>query len=168
MIPFVDLKAQYKSIQDEVDAAVYGVLASAQFVLGAEVKAFEESFAAYCGVDQSIAVNSGTSALHLALLAAGIGPGDEVITVPMTFVSTVASILYIGARPVFVDVRPDTFNMDADMIEAAITKKTRAILPVHLHGLMAEMDPIMEIAKEHGLVVIEDAAQAHGATYKRL
>lgn len=166
MIPFVDLKAQYRTIKGEVDAAILGVLESAQFVLGAEVGKFEESFAAYCDVGHAVAVNSGTSALHLALLAAGVGPGDEVVTVPMTFVATVAPILYVGAKPVLVDVRPDTFNIDTDKIEAAVTKKTKAILPVHLHGLMVEMDPIMEIARAHGLIVIEDAAQAHGATYR--
>ena len=113
-----------------------------------------------------LAVNSGTSALHLALLAAGVGPGDEVITVSMTFVATTAAILYSGAKPVFVDVDPDTWTMDPSLIEAAITPRTKAIMPVHLHGLMADMDPIMEIARRHNLVVIEDAAQAHGAEYK--
>ena len=134
--------------------------------LGPEVAAFEERFAAYCNVDHCRAVNSGTSALHLALLAAGVGPGDEVITVSMTFVATTAAILYSGAKPVFVDVDPVTWTMNPALIEAAITPRTKAILPVHLHGLMADMDPIMEIARRHGLVVIEDAAQAHGAEYK--
>ena len=142
------------------------VIDSAQFVLGPEVAAFEERFAAYCGAKHCMALNSGTSALHLALLAAGIGPGDEVITVSMTFVATTAAILYCGAKPVFVDVDPDTWTMDPKLIEAAITPRTKAILPVHLHGLMADMDPIIEIARRHGLVVIEDAAQSHGAEYK--
>ena len=166
MIPFLDLKAQYRQIKPQIDAAVARVIDSAQFVLGPEVAAFEERFAAYCNVDHCRAVNSGTSALHLALLAAGIGPGDEVITVSMTFVATTAAILYCGAKPVFVDVDPVTWTMNPALIEAAITPRTKAILPVHLHGLMADMDPIMEIARRHGLVVIEDAAQAHGAEYK--
>ena len=166
MIPFLDLKAQYQQIKPEVDAAVARAIDSAQFVLGPEVAAFEEHFAAYCGVRHCLAVNSGTSALHLALLAAGVSSGDEVITVSMTFVATTAAILYCGAKAVFVDVDPDTWTMDPTLIEAAITPRTKAIVPVHLHGLMADMDPIMEIARRHGLVVIEDAAQAHGAEYK--
>ena len=166
MIPFLDLKAQYKQIKPEIDAAVARVFDSTQFVLGREVSAFEERFADYCGVAHCMALNSGTSALHLALLAAGIGRGDEVITVSMTFVATTAAILYCGAKPVFIDVEPDTWTMDPTLIEAAITPRTKAILTVHLHGLMADMDPIMEIARRHGLVVIEDAAQSHGAEYK--
>lgn len=168
MIPFLDLKAQYRQIKPEVDAAVARAIESAQFVLGPEVAAFEERFATYCNVGHCRAVNSGTSALHLALLAAGIGPGDEVITVSMTFVATTAAVLCSGARPVFVDVDPVTWTMDPALIEAAITPRTKAILPVHLHGLTADMDPIMAIAHRHGLVVIEDAAQAHGAEYKGL
>lgn len=166
MIPFLDLKAQYRQIRPEVDAAVSRAIESTQFVLGPEVVAFENRFANYCGVGHCRAVNSGTSALHLALLAAGVGPGDEVITVSMTFVATTAAVLYSGAKPVFVDVDPVTWTMDPALIEAAITPRTKAILPVHLHGLMADMDPIMEIARRRGLAVIEDAAQAHGAEYK--
>lgn len=166
MIPFLDLKTQYRQIKPEIDVAVARAIGSAQFVLGPEVAAFEERFANYCKVAHCRAVNSGTSALHLALLAAGIGPGDEVITVSMTFVATTAAILYSGARPVFVDVDPVTWTMNPASIAAAITRRTKAILPVHLHGLMADMDPIMSIARRHGLVVIEDAAQAHGAEYK--
>jgi dTDP-4-amino-4,6-dideoxygalactose transaminase len=166
VIPFLDLKAQYQQMKSETDAAVARVIDSAQFVLGPEVAAFEERFADYCRVKHCTALNSGTSALHLALLAAGIGPGDEVITVSMTFVATTAAILYCGAKPVFVDVDPDTWTMDPTLIKAAITPRTRAILPVHLHGLMADMDPIIEIARRHELVVIEDAAQSHGAEYK--
>jgi dTDP-4-amino-4,6-dideoxygalactose transaminase len=166
LIPFLDLKAQYKQMKPEIDAAVMRVINGAQFVLGPEVAAFEARFASYCDVNHCLAVNSGTSALHLALLAADVGPGDEVITVSMTFVATTAAILYSGAKPVYVDVDPVTWTMDPGLIEAAITPKTRAILPVHLHGLMADMDPIMEIARRHNLVVIEDAAQAHGAEYK--
>lgn len=166
MIPFLDLKAQYSQIKPEIDAAVARVVSSGHFVLGPEVTAFEGRFADYCRTAHCRAVNSGTSALHLALLAAGVGPGDEVITVSMTFVATTAAILYSGARPVFVDVDPVTWTMHPGSIEAAITPRTKAILPVHLHGLMADMDPIMEIARRHGLVVIEDAAQAHGAEYR--
>lgn len=167
MIPFLDLKAQYRQIKPEVDDAIARAIESGQFVLGPEVAAFEEGFAAYCRVKHCRAVNTGTSALHLALLAADIGPGDEVITVSMTFVATVAAILYTGAKPVLVDVDPVTWTLDPDLLEAAITPRTKAILPVHLHGLMADMDPIMAIARRHGLVVIEDAAQAHGAEYKK-
>jgi dTDP-4-amino-4,6-dideoxygalactose transaminase len=165
-IPLLDLKAQYHSIKPEIDAAIAGVLESSQFVLGAEVAAFEEEFAAYCGTSECIALNSGTSALHLALLAAGVGPGDEVITVPFTFIASVAAIGYVGARPVLLDIDPSSFTINPGAIEKAITARTRAILPVHLYGQPADMDPIMEVARRHGLVVIEDAAQAHGAKYK--
>ncbi len=166
MIPLLDLKAQYRGIKSELDAAVIHVLENAQFILGPEVAAFEREFAAYSGAAEAVGVNSGTSALHLALLAAGVGPGDEVITVPFTFIATAAAIGYTGATPVFVDIDPVTFNIDVNRIEAAITPRTKAILPVHLFGQPADMDPIMEIARIHGLVVIEDAAQAHGAEYK--
>jgi dTDP-4-amino-4,6-dideoxygalactose transaminase len=166
MIPFLDLKAQYASIKDEVDAAVLGVLASTQYVLGDEVARFEQEFADYCGVRHAIAVNTGTSALHLALLAAGVGPGDEVITVPFTFVATVSAICYTGARPIFVDVEPSTLTMDARQLEAKITARTKAIVPVHLYGQMADMDEIKAIADSYGIPVIEDACQAHGAEYK--
>jgi dTDP-4-amino-4,6-dideoxygalactose transaminase len=165
MVPFLDLKTQHRTIRPELDAALARVIDNAQFVLGPEVVAFEERFAEYCGVKYCIALNSGTSALHLALLAAGIGPGDEVITVSLTFVATTAAILYCGAKPVFVDVDPDTWTMDPKLIERAITAKTKAILPVHLHGLMADMDPIIKIAYRYKLAVIEDAAQSHGAEY---
>ena len=166
MIPFVDLKAQYHSIKQEVDAAILKTIESCQFTLGSEVAAFENDFAAYSQVKHGIAVNNGTSALHLALLAAGIGEGDEVITVPFTFVASVAAIYYSRATPVFVDIDPRTFTMDPAKIEAAITPKTRAILPVHLYGQCADMDPILAIAKKHNLIVIEDACQAHGAEYR--
>ena len=167
MIPFLDLKAQFAQIRDEVTAAVVKVVESGAFVgAGPEGKPFEAEFAAYCGTADAAGVNSGTTALHLALLAAGIKPGDEVITVPMTFVATTAAIIYANATPVFVDVDPATWTMDPSKIEAAITPRTRAILPVHLHGLTADMDPILEIARKHGLKVIEDCAQAHGAEYK--
>ena len=165
-VPYLDLKAQYQSIKPEIDAAIARVLDGSQFILGAEVAGFEQEFAAYCGTTECIALNSGTSALHLALLAAAVGPGDEVITVPFTFVASVAAVLYVGARPVLVDIDPRTFTMDPGAIEAAITARTKAVLPVHLYGQPADMDPITEIARRHGLVVIEDAAQAHGAQYK--
>ena len=166
MVPFVDLKAQYNSIKPDIDAAVARVLETGQFVLGDEVAAFEREFAAFCGAAHGVAVNSGTSALHLALLAAGVGAGDEVITVPFTFVATAAAIGYTGARPVFVDVDDRSLNMDASLIERAITPRTRAVMPVHLYGQPADMDPIRAIAARHGLTVIEDAAQAHGARYR--
>jgi len=165
-VPYLDLKAQYQSIKSEIDGAISAILESSQFVLGAEVSAFEHEFAAYCGAAECIALNSGTSALHLALLAAGVGPGDEVITVPFTFVASVAAVIYAGARPVLVDIDPLSFNMDSAAVEAAITSRTKAILPVHLYGQPADMDPIREVARRLGLVVIEDAAQAHGAKYK--
>jgi dTDP-4-amino-4,6-dideoxygalactose transaminase len=166
VIPFLDLRAQYQQIKREVAAEISQVMENGQFVLGPSVTAFEERFAAYCDVKHCVALNTGTSALHLALLATGIRPGDEVITVSMTFVATTAAILYCGAKPVFVDVDPRTWTMDPKLVEAAITPRTKAILPVHLHGLMADMDPIIDIARRHKLVVIEDAAQSHGAEYK--
>src|SRR6185312_4171628 len=158
-VPFVDLKQQYLSIKDEVLAAVAGVFESTQFVLGKEVAAFEDEFASYSGARYGVAVNSGTSALHLALLAAGVGPGAEVITVPFTFVATAAAVGYTGAKPVFVDIDGSTYTMDPSQIERAITPRTRAILPVHLYGQAAEMDTICAIGRRHGLLVIEDAAQ---------
>jgi dTDP-4-amino-4,6-dideoxygalactose transaminase len=166
VIPFVDLKAQYRSIKQEIDAAVLGVLESCHFTLGSEVAAFEQEFAAYSGAVHGMGVNTGTSALHMALLACGVGRGDEVITVPFTFVATVSAIDYTGATPVFVDIDPITFTMDPALLEAAITPRTKAIVPVHLYGQSADMDPILSVARKHGLVVIEDAAQAHGAEYK--
>ena len=166
MIPYADLRRQYRAIKPEIDEAVLRVLDSTQFILGDEVVAFEREFAAYCGTADAIGVNSGTSALHLALLAAGIGPGDEVITVPFTFVATAAAIVYTGATPVFVDIDRETFTMAPGAIEQVITPRTKAIMPVHLYGHAADMDPILEIAHRRGLVVIEDAAQAHGARYK--
>jgi dTDP-4-amino-4,6-dideoxygalactose transaminase len=165
MIPYLDLKAQYRGIKDEIDAAVLRVLDSTQFILGEEVAAFEREFAAYCHASEAVGVNSGTSALHLALLAAGIGHGDEVITTPFTFVATVAAIRYAGATPILVDIEPDYFTIDPSKIEAAITPRTRAILPVHLYGQPADMDAIFEIAQRRGVTVIEDAAQAHGSEY---
>jgi len=166
MIPFLDLKAQYHSIREEIRPAIDRVLDSCQYALGSEVAAFEKEFAAYCQTEYAIGVNSGTSALHLALLAAGVGPGDEVITVSHTFVATVAAIHYTGATPVLIDIDPASYTMDAAQIEAAISPRTKVILPVHLYGQPADMDAILDIATRHNLMVIEDAAQAHGAEYK--
>ncbi len=151
MIRFLDLPAEYHELKTEMDAAVARVFESGQYVGGPEIAALEEEFAGYCGARYGIAVNSGTSALHLALLTAGIEPGDEVITVPFTFYATVAAIGYVGAIPVYVDIDPATFNIDPAKIEAAITERTRAILLVHLYGQCADMDPILEIARRHGL-----------------
>jgi len=164
-IPLIDLRTQYQNLKPRVDAAVVRVLESGRFVLGPEVAAFEAEFAAHCRTRHAVGVSSGTSALHLALLAAGVGPGDEVITVPFTFVATVAAIQYTGARPVLVDVEPGTLNMDPERIAAAVTSRTKAIVPVHLYGQPADMRRITAIAGEHGLTVIEDAAQAHGAEH---
>jgi dTDP-4-amino-4,6-dideoxygalactose transaminase len=166
MIPLADIKAQYQSLREELSAAALRVLESGQYALGPEVEAFEREFAGYCGAGGAVAVNSGTSALHLALLAAGVGPGDEVITVPFTFVATVAAITYAGARPVFVDVEPRTLTMDPAALSRCLTPRTKAIIAVHLYGQMADMDAILEVARGRGIPVIEDAAQAHGATYQ--
>ncbi len=166
LIPLVDLKAQYRALKTEVDLAVAAVLKGGRFILGPEVDAFEREFGAYCGSQHAVGVNSGTSALHLALLAAGVGVGDEVITSAFTFVATVAAIEYTGARAVLVDVDPSTLTLDPMHLEAAITPRTKAVVPVHLYGQPADMDPILAIARAHSLVVVEDAAQAHGAEYK--
>jgi dTDP-4-amino-4,6-dideoxygalactose transaminase len=165
-IPLIDLRAQHRSLSPHVDAAVARVLESGQFVLGPEVRAFEAEFAAYCGTRHCAGVSSGTSALHLALLACGVGPGDEVVTVPFTFVASVAAIVQAGATPILVDVEPETLTMDPVRLEAAITPRTRAILPVHLHGQTADMDAVQRIADAHRLPVVEDAAQAHGAEHR--
>jgi dTDP-4-amino-4,6-dideoxygalactose transaminase/acetyltransferase-like isoleucine patch superfamily enzyme len=162
-VPFVDLRAQYRSIEGDVRRAVEAVLASGTYVLGPEVKGFESEFAAYCGARFAVAVNSGTSALHLALLAAGVEPGDEVITSPFTFVATAAAIAHAGARPVFVDVEPRSLTLDPERLAAAITPRTRAVVPVHIWGQPADMGAIRAVAGRHGLAVVEDAAQAHGA-----
>ncbi|TYO61367.1 DegT/DnrJ/EryC1/StrS family aminotransferase [Bradyrhizobium hipponense] len=166
MIPFLDLKAQARTIGPQIDAAIMRALRNERSAQGHEAGAFEERFADYCNVSCCRAVNSGASALHLALLAAGVEPGDEVITVSMNFVATTNAIIRCGATPVFVDVYPVTWTMNPALVEAAITSKTKAIVPTHLHGLMADMDSIMSIARRHGLLVVEDAAQAHGAEYK--
>jgi dTDP-4-amino-4,6-dideoxygalactose transaminase len=166
MIPLIDLKKQYESIKSEIDDAIKDVVESCQFILGERVAAFEADFAAYCQSRSALGVNSGTSALHLALLAAGVGPGDEVITVGYTFVASVAAICYTGAKPVLVDIDPRSCTIDPAKIEAAITQKTKVIMPVHLYGNCADMDPILDVARRQNLLVIEDAAQAHGAEYK--
>jgi dTDP-4-amino-4,6-dideoxygalactose transaminase len=165
-VKFLDLESQYQSVKPEIDAAVLAVLGSSRYVLGPEVEAFERDFAAAHGVAEAVAVNTGTSALHVALLAAGVGPGDEVITAPMTFVATAAAISYTGAKPVFVDVDPETFTMDPAQVEAKISSRTKAIMPVHLYGQAADLDPLLAIAEARGLTLVEDAAQAHLAEYR--
>lgn len=166
MIPLVDLKAQHAAIRAEIDQAIRGVIDECGFILGPEVAAFEREFAAACSAAHGVGTSSGTAALHLALLAAGVGPGDEVITTPFTFVATVAAIQYAGATPVLADIDPETFNLDPEAAAAAITPRTRAIVPVHLYGQPADMDPIVALARRHGLVIVEDAAQAHLAEYR--
>ncbi|MFL5735302.1 MAG: DegT/DnrJ/EryC1/StrS family aminotransferase [Chloroflexia bacterium] len=165
-IPFVDLATQYAGIKDEVNAAIQQVLTRADFILGRDVTLFEEEFAAYCEAEYAVGVDSGTSALELCLRAFGIGPGDEVITAANTFIATALAISYTGAAPVLVDANADNYTIDVTLLEAAITSRTKAILPVHLCGQPADMDPILEIARKYELVVIEDACQAHGARYK--
>jgi len=165
-VPFLNLKIQYESIQDEIQTAINNVIEKTAFAGGPFVAQFEKEFAEFCGSDYAIGVGSGTEALWLPLLASGIGPGDEVITVPSTFIATAEAISFCGATPVFVDVDEQTYNMNPDLLEAAIRPKTRAIIPVHLFGQTVDMDPIMEIARKHNLFVIEDACQAHGGEYK--
>jgi dTDP-4-amino-4,6-dideoxygalactose transaminase len=164
-VPMVDLKIQYDAMKDEINSAVLNVIQNTAFILGPQGKALEQSIAEYHRVKFAVGVASGTDALHLALRAADIGPGDEVITTPFTFIATAEAISYVGAVPVFVDIRPDTFNMDVSQIASRITKRTKAILPVHLYGQAAEMGLIMEIAKKHSLKVIEDCAQSFGSEY---
>lgn len=165
-IPFLDLKTQLASIRPEIDTAIARVLDSAHFILGDEVDAFETEFAAFCGTRACVGVDTGISALELTLRAAGIGPGDEVITVAHTFIATVSAISFSGATPVLVEVDPTTYLMDPRRVEAAITPRTRAVVPVHLYGQTVDMDPLMDIARRHRLFVLEDACQAHGARYK--
>jgi len=162
----LDLKAQYESIREEINAAIQDVINRSAFILGEDVKKLESEVAHYCQAQYGVGLNSGSDALLFALRAYNIGPGDEVITTPFTFVATAEVIVLQGAKPVFVDINPKTYNIDVDKIEEKITNKTKAIIPVHLYGQPADMDPIMEIAKKHSLVVIEDAAQAIGAEYK--
>lgn len=165
-IPFVDLAAQYRSIQPDIDAAIAAVLTRGDFILGQDVRLFEQEFAAYCGTAHCMGVASGTDALRLAIQACGIGRGDEVITTAHTFIATVLAVAEAGATPVLVDCDPEFGLIDVSKIEAALTPRTKAILPVHLYGQAADMDPILAIARAHNLVVIEDACQAHGALYK--
>lgn len=165
-VPFLNLKAQHQALKAEILAAVGEVLDSTAFAGGPYVAKFEEEFAAYCTTKHAVGVGNGTDALWFALLALGVGPGDEVITVANTFIATAEAITYCGAKPVFVDIEETTYNMDPALLEKAITPRTKAIIPVHLYGQMADMDPIMEIARRHKLAVVEDASQAHGAEYK--
>jgi len=165
-VPFLDLNAQYHSIQNEITTALQKVLDNTAFAGGPFVEQFEREFAQYCGCKYAIGVSSGTSALWLTLLALGVGQGDQVITVPNTFIATAEAISFCGAQPVFVDIDERTYNIDPELLEAAITEKTKAIIPVHLYGQCADMDPILTIASKYGLYIIEDACQAHGAEYK--
>ena len=165
VIPFVDLVAQYKTIEAEVREAIDSVLSASVFTLGLPVEHFENHFAAYCQAEHCAGVSSGTAALHLALRALNVGPGDEVITTTHTFIATAWAVSYVGAHPVLVDITPGTYTIDPRAIEQAITPRTKAIIPVHIHGHPAEMGPILDLAEQHGLYVIEDAAQAHGAEY---
>ncbi len=165
-VPFLDLKAQHDPIRDEINAAISQVVESCAFAGGPFVERFENEFAAFCRSRFALGVGSGTEALWLALVALGVGPGDEVITIPNTFIATAEAISFCGATPVFVDIDSATYTMDPARIEAAITPRTRAIIPVHLYGQMTDMDPVMAIARKNGLYVVEDACQAHGAEYK--
>jgi len=165
-VPYLDLRAQYRPLRSEVLSTFEEICESTSFAQGRAASEFEGKFAAYCGVDHCVSLNSGTSALHLALRCLDVGPGDEVVTVSMTFIATAWAISYVGATPVFVDINPVRRTLDPDRLEAAITSRTKAIIPVHLYGMPAEMDRIMAIAERHGLPVIEDAAQAHGAKYR--
>jgi dTDP-4-amino-4,6-dideoxygalactose transaminase len=165
-VAFNDLRPQYAALRTEIDAAIAGVLARGWFILGPELEAFEAEFAAYCGAEHAVGVGSGTEALHLGLRACGVGRSDEVITVAHTAVPTINAISLAGAKPVFVDIDPTTYTMDPDAAAAAVTRRTRALMPVHLYGHPADMAPLQEIARRHGLRLIEDAAQAHGAEYR--
>lgn len=165
-VPFLDLKAHHEPIREQLEAAISAVIDCNAYAGGPFVARFEEEFAAYCGARYAVGVGNGTDALWLSLLALGVGPGDEVITVPSTFMATAEAITYCGARPVFVDIDPQTYTLDPHLLEAAITSRTRAIIPVHLFGLVADMDAILAIASHHGIPVVEDACQAHGALYR--
>lgn len=164
-IPMVDLQVQYQQLKGEIDRAIAGVLDTSYFILGPQGQALETEVAAYLGVKHAIGVSSGTDALHLALRAAGLGPGDEVITSPFTFIATAEAIAYVGATPVFVDIDPRTFNLDPELAAKAVTPRTKAILPVHLFGQPADLTPLQQLCAAHGLLLIEDCAQSFGATY---
>lgn len=165
-VPLLDLKAQYMELKPELDAAIGEVMANAAFIGGPKVKELEDEIARYCGTKYAVACGNGTDALFLILAAMGIGKGDEVITTPFTFFATVEAIAHVGATPVFVDIEPGTYNMDVSKLEAAITERTKAIMPVHIFGQCVDMDPLLDLARTHDLLVIEDACQAIGATYK--
>ncbi|HPP73513.1 MAG TPA: aminotransferase class V-fold PLP-dependent enzyme, partial [Armatimonadota bacterium] len=165
-IPMADLKAQYRALEPEIKSALLDVLEKGQFILGENVSSLETEIAEMCGANYGISVASGTDAITIALAALGIGPGDEVITTPFTFVATTESIVLVGARPVYVDIDPATYNIDPSAVEKAITPKTKALLPVHLYGQCAQMDELLAIAEKHGLAVICDGAQAIGSKYK--
>src|ERR1700758_2005105 len=165
-VPYLNLQTQYDALRSEVLRALEEVCESTRFAQGPATADFEAKFAAYCGVDHCVSLNSGTSALHLALRCLDVGPGDEVVTVSMTFIATAWAISYVGAKPVFVDIDPVRRTLNPDKLEAAITSRTKVILPVHLYGMPAEMDSIMAISERHAVPVIEDAAQAHGARYR--
>lgn len=165
-IPLVDLKAQFRSIEEEIKGAISRVVENTAFILGKEVELFEQEFSLYTGAKFVVGVGSGTDALHLALRALGVGQGDEVITTPNSFIATALAVSYVGAKPIFVDIEPDTYNIDPSKIEEAITSRTRAIIPVHLYGHPADIDLVMDVARSHDLKVVEDACQSHGAEYK--
>src|ERR1700756_4018293 len=165
-IPYFDLPAQLRPLRKELDAVIAKTLDNCSFCLGPDVVQFEKDFATYCGAKHSIGFNSGTSALHVAMLLLNIGPGDEVITTPTTFVATSWAISYVGAKPVYVDIDDATFTMDPALVEKAITPRTKAIMPVHLYGQPCDLDPLLEICRKHNLSLVEDAAQAHGAKYR--
>ena len=166
-VPFLDLKTMHAPLMADIRSEIDSVIESHAFALGPAVEKFERAFASYCGVEHCVGLNSGTSAVHLALICAGVQPGDEVVTTPFTWISTAWAISYSGAKPVFVDIDPQTYCLDAAQIEKAVTAKTKAIMPVHLYGHPADMEPIVKLAREFNLAVIEDAAQAHGARYQR-
>jgi dTDP-4-amino-4,6-dideoxygalactose transaminase len=165
-VPYLDLPAQMRGLRKEIDAAIARTLDNCSFCLGPDVAQFEKDFARFCGAEHSVAFNSGTSALHVALLLLNVGAGDEVITTPCTFVATSWAISYVGARPVYVDIEDATFNLDPKRVERAITPRTKAVLPVHLYGHPADLDPLLEVCRKHNLPLVEDAAQAHAAKYK--
>ena len=165
-IPYLDLKAQLKPLRAEIDAAIARTIDNCSFCLGPDVAQFEKDFAAFCGAEHCVAFNSGTSALHIAMLLLNVGPGDEVITTPYTFVATSWAISYTGAKPVFVDIEDATFNLDPRQVEKAITPRTKAVMPVHLYGQPFDLDPIRDLCRQHQLPLVEDAAQSHGAKYK--
>jgi len=165
-VPYFDLPQQIRSIRSELDAAITRALDNCTFCLGPDVAQFEKDFARFCGAEHCVGFNNGTSALHVAMKLLDLGPGDEVITTPFTFIATSWAICYVGARPIFVDIDDATFNLDPKLVERAITPRTRAILPVHLYGHPADVDPLLEISRKHNLPIVEDAAQAHGAKYR--